>query len=128
MNEGGFFMSKKNIMTILKGSLISISITIISLLIFSAILAYSNLKEDYITPVIMGILAISVFVGSVISSKKIKEKGILNGAMIGMIYISVIYLLSSLVLKDFSFRFYSVILFILSFITGGIGGIVGVNF
>ena len=66
-------MEKENkfIKNIAKGIFISLIATIVFLLIFSIILTYSNVKEDIINPVIIIITAISILIGSSISSMKI---------------------------------------------------------
>ena len=64
-------MEKENkfIKNIAKGIFISLIATIVFLLIFSIILTYSNVKEDIINPVIIIITAISILIGSSISSR-----------------------------------------------------------
>lgn len=120
-------MNKKNIITIIKGSLIAIMITCILLFFLSIALAYTNLKEEVSTPIIIGTIAISIIIGSIISSKKVKRKGIINGGAVGAIYIITIYLISSIILGDFSFNMYSLITIAISIFMGILGGIIGVN-
>lgn len=116
-----------NIVNIIKGSAISIAISIVALIIFSVILTNTQLTEETIKPVIMIITAISILTGSVISVSKIEKKGILNGALVGLIYVLTIYLISSIVNSNFTFNLSSIIIIFLSIIAGIIGGIIGVN-
>lgn len=82
---------KDTIKSILKGIAIAMALTIILLIIFSAILAYTNISENTITPVIIVITAISILLGSSIGNMKIKKNGILNGGLIGrIIYTNII--------------------------------------
>ena len=99
-----------NIKIIAKGSLISIIITIIALIIFAIMLSSTNISETIIPTVIIIITALSILIGSSLSMTNIKKNGIMNGALIGLIYITFIYLLSSMVEKDFSMNLYSIIL------------------
>lgn len=117
----------KGMVNIIKGSIISIVFSIIALIIFSVILTNTQLSENTINPVIMAITAISILIGSIVSVSKIEKKGIINGAIVGLIYILAIYLLSSIVNSNFSFSISSIILIILAIIAGMIGGIIGVN-
>ena len=55
---------------IFKGVGISIILTLILLLIFSIVLAYTNVSESTIIPVIIIITAISILFGSSISTVK----------------------------------------------------------
>lgn len=119
--------NSNNIITIIKGSAIALTITVIGLLVLSAVLAYTSLNENLSTPIIIGIIALSIMIGSIISSRKVKQKGLINGGILGIIYIISIYLLSSIILGDFSFNLYSFIAIVVSIIFGIIGGIIGVN-
>lgn len=117
----------KNIIKIIKGSVGGIILTLILLLIFAAVLTYTNIEESTIKPVIIVITAISILVGSSISTLKIKKNGMINGAMVGLIYILTIYLISSITGSGFALNIYSIIMIIAAIISGVIGGIIGVN-
>ena len=73
------------------------------------------------------ISAISIFIGSLVSAMHIKQKGILNGSLVGAIYIIIIYLFSSIAITGFNMNIKSLIMLAASIIAGTIGGIVGVN-
>jgi len=118
---------KKNIIRISKGSIIAIILTVILLLIFALLLTYTPISENTINPVIIVISGISILVGSSISTLKIRKNGLVNGALVGLIYILTIYLISSITGTGFAINIYSLIMIIVSIITGMIGGIIGVN-
>lgn len=117
----------KNIIKIIKGSVGGIILTLILLLIFAAVLTYTNIEESTIKPVIIVITVISILVGSSISTLKIKKNGMINGAIVGLIYILTIYLISSITGSGFALNIYSIIMIIAAIISGVIGGIIGVN-
>ena len=112
---------------IIKGVGISLITTVLLLLIFSIILTYTNIEENVINPVIMIITAISILIGSSIGNIKIKKNGLINGGLIGGIYILIIYLVSSILNWNFSLNLQSIIMIITAFIFGILGGIIGVN-
>ena len=87
---------------ILKGLVISFILTLVSVFIFSVVLTYTNTPESTIFPVIAFITAISILIGSSISTIKINKKGIINGGIIGFIYIFILYLLSSIITTGFA--------------------------
>lgn len=118
---------KINAIKICKGSIFSIIISGVSLIIFASILTSTDIKESTIPSVVIIISLISILIGSSISSRKIKRKGIVNGAIVGTIYISIIYILSSILITGFSLNLYSTIMIVGAIIAGMIGGIVGVN-
>ena len=117
----------KTIINILKGVGISLIVTVIMLIIFSIILTYTNIQESAINPVIMIITAISILIGSSLGNIKIKKNGLINGGLIGGIYIIIIYLISSILNWRFSLNIQSIIMIITSVIFGILGGIIGVN-
>lgn len=116
-----------NIVKVIKGSIIAFLISIMLLFIFASLLVYTNIQENTIKPVVIIISIISILVGSSLSSIKIKRKGIVNGALVGTIYIMVIYILSSICFVGFELNLKSIIMIISSIISGMIGGVIGVN-
>ena len=118
---------KKILVGIIKGSIFSIIISAILLLIFAVLLSYTNLSENTMLPVTLVVTGVSILIGSMISTRKIRKNGILNGGMVGIIYIIALYLISSLFLAGFYLTFKSFIMLIIGIITGMIGGIIGVN-
>lgn len=117
----------KNFINIIKGVIISIVFTLIFLFIFSIILTYTTISESFITPTIIVITAISIFIGSSIGNIKMKKNGLFNGALIGGIYLLSIYLLSGIINQNFSLSTQSIIIIISGMICGMFGGIIGVN-
>lgn len=119
--------SSNSIIEIFKGSAIAIVATIILLIIFATVLTYSNISESTMPTVIIVITALSILIGSQITTTRIKKNGIVNGATVGIIYILFLYLISSCVISEFSLSNYSIIMMATSVIIGGLGGIIGVN-
>lgn len=117
----------KNIKYIIKGVIISIIATLILLLIFSILLTYTNISEKLINPFIIVITAISILIGSSIGNTKMKKNGLLNGAIIGGVYLTLIYIISSIINHNFILTVQSVIIIISGIICGMLGGIIGVN-
>ncbi|MCI9287469.1 MAG: TIGR04086 family membrane protein [Clostridia bacterium] len=114
-------------MNIVKGILIAFASTFVLLFICAIILTYTNISESIIPTVIIVITIISILLGSSISTIKIKKNGIVNGGIIGLTYILMLYFISSIVHTGFSLNIYSIVMIILSILAGMVGGIVGVN-
>lgn len=117
----------KNIIRIIKGSVFSILITLILLFIYAILLTSTNIPESTMSVVVITITGISILIGSSISSFKIKKRGIVNGGLVGLIYIITIYLISSIAFIGFSMNITSIVMLIVAIVTGMIGGIIGVN-
>lgn len=127
MNNIQIENSNGAMMKIFKGLLFSFMITLVSLLIFSIILTYSNISEKTIPIVIIILTFASILIGTMIGVRKITKNGMLNGAIIGGTYVMLLYLISSLLNTGFTFNIYTIIMIIAGMIAGVIGGIIGVN-
>ena len=119
--------NSKNIFRILKGSIFAIILSLILLLIYAMLLTYTELSESTMVPVIITITGISILIGSTISTIKIRKNGLLNGSLVGLIYVITLYLASSICLTGFLLTLNSFIMLIVGVVTGMIGGIIGVN-
>ena len=74
-----------------KGTIIAIAISIVSILIFSWLLVKTNIKEESINTIIIIISGVSLLIGTSISSIKLKKYGIINGIVISVIYMIILY-------------------------------------
>ena len=117
----------KSSIKIIKGTVISIILSLILLTIYAALLSYTSISESAMVPVIITITGISILIGSSISSMHIKKQGMLNGALVGLIYMLTIYILSSIFLSSFEININSIIMISVGIVTGMIGGVIGVN-
>ena len=124
MKEG---IKLENIKKIFKGVGISIIVTLIALLIFSVILTYTNVSENTISPVVIVVTALSILCGSSFSTKNIKKNGMINGGLIGLIYLLILYMISSILNWKFSLNMQSLIMILVGTTFGVLGGIIGVN-
>lgn len=118
---------KKNINYIGKGIIISLIFTMVSLIILSAILTYSSISENIETSSIIIINIISILIGSSFCTLKEKNKGMIKGTAVGVIYIATIYIISSIVSMKFTLSINSIIMITTSIIAGALGGIIGIN-
>ena len=113
---------------IIKGVGISLIFTMVCLTIFSALLTYTNLSESLIQPVVISVTGISIFVGSFFATRKIKKNGIIKGIAVGLIYILLIYIISSVINGgSFALAMGSIVMIAIGILCGAIGGIIGVN-
>jgi len=98
---------------IFKGVSISIVFTLICLFIFSCLLVYTNISESLMGPVVTVITGISILLGSSIGNRNATKNGILNGALVGGLYMLILYIFSSIANDiNFSLNLQSVIMII----------------
>ena len=124
-NSKGEF--NKNISRIIKGSIFAIIISLLLLFIYANLLTYTNIPEASIVPVVITISGISILIVSSIRSLKIKKQGMINVALVGLIYMIFIYLLSSIVFTGFGIDTNAIIMIVIGTAAGIVGGIIGVN-
>ena len=128
MNIMGKINKDSGIYSIVKGFLISIILSILFIFVYAVILANTNIQENTIKPVIITITSISILIGSSISSMKIKNKGLINGMCVSLLYFGAFYFLSSITVCGFGLSINTIIMFGIGVFMGAIGGIIGVNF
>ena len=122
------FEKNNMLLKIIKGVGISILFTLICLTIFSTLLTYTNLSESLIQPVVISVTGISILVGSFFATRKINKNGIIKGIAVGLIYILLIYVISSVVNGgNFALTIGSLVMIFISILCGAIGGIIGIN-
>ena len=102
-------------------------ITFVFLLILSIVLTYTNTSENIVNPTIIIITALSILIGSSISNIKIKKNGLINGGILGGVYIILLYLFSSIFRMEFTLTIQSIIMIVTGIVFGILGGIIGVN-
>ena len=118
---------KNLFMDFIKALIFSIILTLIALVVLSLVLSFSEVSESLINPAIIVISSVSILIGGFLVAKKIKQKGILNGAILGIVYMLIIYLISSLLNNNFSLGISAFIMIGAGILSGALGGIVGVN-
>ena len=118
---------KTNTSYLVKGFAFSIICTLALLLIFSILLTYTNISEDIIPFSIIGISATSILIGSIVSTKKLNKNGLLNGGIVGIVHMILIYFSSSVLNTGFRMNFYTILMIVIGILCGIVGGIIGVN-
>lgn len=127
MNNVKVESSNSCIVKIFKGLMFSFIITLVSIFVFSIILTYTNISEKIIPIVIIILTFSSILMGTMIGIRKINKNGMLNGAIIGGLYVILLYLISSILNTGFTLNIYTIFMIISGIISGVIGGIIGVN-
>ncbi|HEY9062622.1 MAG TPA: TIGR04086 family membrane protein [Pseudobacteroides sp.] len=115
------------LVSIIKGIVISFLITIPFFAAFSLALTYTDFPEKYVSTSVIITTVISIIVAGSTATSKINKKGWINGAIVGTIYMLVLYILSSISFRDFSITRQTVTMIAIGILSGSIGGIIGVN-
>ena len=108
--------NSKSYISIVKGLGIAFISTFVCLVILATVLTYTNVSEMIINPTIIIITAISILMGSTVSNLKIKKNGLINGAVLGGVYIIILYIFSSVFNEDFSLTVSSVMMIVIGIV------------
>ena len=111
-----------------KETIFSVLLSILLIFALSIVISKTTVSENVIIPGIIVISSFSIMFGSIRVSRKRERNGMVNGTILGLIYMGSMYIISSIILKDFSITANSIIMVTFGIICGGIGGILGVNF
>ena len=120
-------MNRVRMQYLLRSFLLSIISTILFLLIFTLILRFTSVSEANKPLVNNIIMLLSIVFASSYAAVKIKEKGWINGAIVGFIYYLVIIIINVLLFKGISSISILTTKLLLSTMMGIIGGIIGIN-
>lgn len=103
-------------------------LTLIILLVYNGALTFTSLSSNTIAMVSSFITTLSAAFGGFYASKNIKEKGLIYGLLVGLIYVICLMLIVFLAKDSFTLDLDLVYKVLLTSLSGGIGGVLGVNF
>ena len=113
---------------ILKGLGYSYILTLATLLIYNLALTFTSLSGNSIAMASSAITTASSAFGGFYASKNIKEKGLIYGLLVGLMYIVCLTLIVFLAKDSFVFEMDILYKVLLVSLAVGIGGVLGVNF
>lgn len=117
-----------NVKNLCMGSFIALILSAILLFGFSILLVNTNLAESTISPVIILLSSLCILVGSIFTARKNQKNGIINGGIVGGIYLLILWVISTIFIDGMAFTMQTAIMLTASIFTGMLGGILGVNF
>ncbi len=127
MKKSNFkYLYENNWVPVLIGSLIGIVVTFVALVIFAFVYTVTDIDEYYNAVFATLSLIIGCFFGARFTVGKIKNKGFLNGAFIGLI-IFILTFIISLFISENSFSLTSLFHAVCTVLSGGVSGIIRVN-
>ena len=112
---------------IVRSIIIAYGITLLLFLAYSFVLAHTSVPESTISSATLIITAISIFLSSSLAMIQMKENGLMNGALVGVLYVLLLYVISSIFVTGFGLNGYAIGTIALSVIIGMMGGVIGVN-
>lgn len=119
---GGFFVS------LIKGALIALSISLIGICVFAFILRFIDISVDAIKPINQVIKFGSIIIGTFMGLKNSREMGLITGFLIGVIYTILAFFVFSILNGEMVLGPSLINDTIFGGIAGAISGVVAVNF
>lgn len=116
-----------NIVSMVKGIAIAYLITIPLFVIFAFFLTYMDFPEKFLPSAVIITTLISIIVAGWNSTSRIRSKGWLNGGIIGLMYMGILFFASSLAYRNYSINSHVIVMLVIGVVTGSIGGILGIN-
>ena len=113
---------------ILKGLGYSYIITLAILLVYNLVLTFTDVSANTIAMVTSLITTSSAAFGGLYASRKIQERGLLYGLLVGLLYICCLAVIVYLANDGFTMDSNMPYKMIFTTLAGGIGGVLGVNF
>ena len=116
-----------NLILILIGLLASYIVSIPAFMVFALILANVDFPQRLVTPVVVIITVVSVLTAGAVSTRGVRSKGWLNGSIVGLTYMIILYLFSSVVYGNFAVDRNVLTMTVIGVLSGAIGGIMSIN-
>ncbi len=103
------------------------SITIPAMFILAVILTFTDFPEKYTTYAVLLATLAGLFTAGFKAGLHNEKDGIIKGGLTGLLYMLILYLLSSILFKDFLINQRSLIMIIVGILSGVIGGLFSSN-
>ena len=121
--DGGMF----DIIFGAKNIVICFLLTIVVLFVASWISVMVNLPEAAVALVVSIITYLCVGICGFRSARHSGSNGLLAGALAGLVYVIILYIIGCIAFAEISFSMSAVLTAVICIVCGAIGGIVGVN-
>lgn len=119
--------NKYSFLSLLKGAIVSVSMTLILILLFALFIRFFNINDNWIFPINQVIKIISLFAGIMAAIKYNNEKGFVKGIILGIIYFILSFIVFSILQGAFTVNVGNLYDFILTIFASGLIGIILVN-
>ncbi len=111
----------------IRGIIMAFAITSIAILVISLLLIFTNLRESRLPMLNNIIMILSITISSIYLAMKAKEKGWINGAILGLTYYLIIILLGVLIIRPITLDMVTWAKLFVAGLIGSIGGMIGIN-
>lgn len=107
--------------------LMAFCITIPAMLILAAILTFTDFPEKYTTIGVLLATLSGLFIAGYKTGTNNEKNGVVKGGLTGLAYMLILYVTSSILLKEFTLNPQAIIMIVSGILAGAIGGLMGTN-
>ena len=115
------------IVPIIRGSLVATIVSLVGILFFAFVIKLFGVADGALKPVNQAIKAVSIFVGVFVGLKKVNQKGLLSGLLLGLVYTILAFVTFSALNGKFDFSKSLLTDILFGGIMGAICGVISVN-
>lgn len=116
-----------NPITALKSLAVAYGFTLAVFAVFAVLITYTSVPDAVIGTVVLVTMVFAVMLAGFSSSKGASSRGWLNGALGGLLYVFILYILGAVFVTGLVFGKNVIRLSAIGFFAGAFGGIVGIN-
>lgn len=117
----------RSIIIIGKGVLMAYIISVLLLAIYGILLAVTSIPETTLSTAVMIITMASIAVSSIYTAIRAESKGWMKGAILGLVYMIILFLLSILFKTGVSLDKYVIFRMFMGVVIGLLAGVIGIN-
>jgi len=121
------YMVNETWVYLVRGMAVAFGITCIIFIAYGILLTYTNLSEQHLPLIALVCSAVSAAVAGYDWAVCMGRRGIVFGALAGMVYCILLFLVNGFACGDFSFALSKVMTLVVSVTGGAIGGVLGIN-
>lgn len=101
------------------------AITIPVLFLLAAVLTFTDFPEKYTTIAVMLATLAGLFIAGYNAGFRNEKNGLVKGAVAGVVYMLILYLLGSIVFKDYHLNQHAIVMILTGLLAGAIGAVLG---
>lgn len=116
-----------NIPGIATGVLAGYIITLLFFIIYALVLTFTPLSEMTLPTLTMLVTIIGIVISGALSARNTNSKGWLNGGLAGLLYVTIMLILSIFFIKELGSTSSWTIKYIWGVALGALGGMIGIN-
>lgn len=121
----GVFILQNIYKTLLKGTIISLIFTLLTICLFGLIITIFNIPNTVIKPVNLLFKILAIFIGAFFSISE--DKGLVKGILLGLLVSVICFIVFGLISNTSIFTLNTLWEVLLSMVVGAVSGIISVN-